>query len=65
MKKTMIRMVPALVLILMTTAFMTAPACSGNRAASQITDLGNVEQLRQRIQQDTGKVKLVALLSPV
>ena len=65
MKKTMIRSVPALVLVLMATAFLTAPAWPGNRVASQVTDLSSVEQLRQRIQQDTGKVRLVALLSPV
>ena len=65
MKKTMIRAVPAMVLVLMATAFMTAPACHGNRVASPLTDLSSVEQFKQRLQQESGKVRLIALLSPV
>ena len=66
MKRTMtIRGIRALVLALMATAFMTAAVCRGNRATSQVTDLSGVEQLKQKIQLDSGKVKLIALLSPV
>jgi hypothetical protein len=34
-------------------------------AAPEVTDLGSLEPLRQAFERDRGKVRLVALLSPV
>jgi hypothetical protein len=36
-----------------------------NTSAAELQDINTSDQLKQRIQQDSGKVKLIALLSPV
>lgn len=60
-----IRTIPVMIFILMAALLMSAPAYRGNRATSQLTDLTTIGQLKERIQQDSGKVRLIALLSPV
>jgi protein-disulfide isomerase len=45
-------------------AFITAGAGRGV-ADSPMQDLSNSDQLKQRLQQDFGKVKLIALVSPI
>ena len=60
-----IRGIRTLILGMMATAIMTGAVCRGNRITSQVADLTNVDQLRQKIQQEPNKVRLIALLSPV
>ncbi len=45
-------------------AFITAEARRGG-ADSPMQDLSSSDQLKQRLQQDSGKVKLIALVSPI
>ena len=49
---------------LVTVAFITAGARRGV-ADSPMQDLSRTGQLKQRLQQDTGKVKLIALVSQI
>ncbi len=46
-------------------AVVTALARRGGNERSPMQDLSSTEQLKQRFQQDSGKVRLIALLSPV
>src|SRR5260221_14778821 len=41
------------------------PGAPRSAADSPMQDLSSSDQLKQRLQQDSGKVKLIALLSPV
>lgn len=61
------RMVRALTVFLafIAIAFITALASRGTMKDSAMQDLSSADQLRQRLEHDSGKVKLIALLSPV
>jgi len=45
--------------------FVTALARRKSKESSPMQDLSSTEQLKQRFQQDSGKVRLIALVSPV
>ena len=50
---------------IMVIAAVSAVSRRGSSAPAELQDLGSSDQLKQRLQQDSGKVKLIALLSPV
>lgn len=50
---------------LATIAIFSVLAGSGKTATAELQDLSSNDQLKQRLQQDSGKVKLIALLSPI
>ena len=52
-------------LIVVSTVIGATPSRRDNPKPPTIEDLSSAEQLRQRLQKDTGKVTLIALLSPV
>ena len=57
-----VRIAVALPIIL--AAFIAATACRGSYEGSQLTDLTTTQQLKQKFEQDAGKVRVIALLSP-
>lgn len=64
-KQRMFRAVTVLVVALIAVAVVTAIARRGTKGESPMQDLSSTEQLKQRFQQDSGKVRLIALVSPV
>ena len=55
------------ILLFSVTVFAAVGAVSrkGTSAPAELQDLSSGDQLKQKLQQDSGKVKLIALLSPV
>lgn len=64
-QKTRVRVVAAMFLVILFTLFATALARRETPKPSTMEDLNSADQLKQRLQQDLGKVTLIALLSPV
>ena len=63
--KTRVRVIAITVLGVLGTVFVTALARRDTPTAATITDLNSTELLKRRLQQDTDKVTLIALVSPV
>lgn len=64
-RERMFRGAAVVVVALIAVAVVTALARRGNKGGSPMQDLSSTEQLKQQFQQDSGKVRLVALVSPV
>ena len=63
-RKTMIHRLTVAAVALIALALVATGARRG-APDSQMQDLSSSDQLKQRLQQDSGKVKLIALLSPI
>ena len=57
--------IAVMVVAFIAVAVVTALARRGSKESSPMQDLSSTEQLKQRFQQDSGKVRLVVLVSPV
>lgn len=64
-KKTVWLVITPIVVAIIGITFVTAFARTESKDGSPLQDLSSSDQLKQRLQQDSGKVKLIALLSPV
>lgn len=64
-KKRIFRGLAVLAVAFIAVAIVTALSRRGSKESSPMQDLNSTGQLKQRFQQDSGKVRLVALLSPV
>jgi hypothetical protein len=64
-KERMFRGLAILVVAFIGVAVVTALARRESKESSPMQDLSSTEQLKQRFQQDSGKVRLIALVSPV
>ena len=61
----MFRGIAVLVVAIVAAGLVTALARRGSKGGSSMQDLSSTEQLKQRFQQDSGKVRLIALVSPI
>ncbi|MDQ3667393.1 MAG: hypothetical protein M3410_12605 [Acidobacteriota bacterium] len=64
-KERIFRGLAILVVAFIGVAVVTALARRESKESSPMEDLSSTEQLKQRFQQDSGKVRLIALVSPV
>lgn len=64
-RERMVRGLAIPVVAFIAVAVVTALARRENKESSPMQDLTNTEQLKQRFQQDSGNVRLIALVSPV
>ena len=64
-QKALFRGLAVMVVALIAVVFVTALARRKSKESSPMQDLSSTEQLKQRFQQDSGKVRLIALVSPV
>ncbi len=64
-RNTKVRGLALAVTALIGVAFVTALACRGSNASPPMQDLSSTEQLKQKFQQVSGKVRLIALVSPI
>src|SRR5258706_8107359 len=64
-RKTIFRGLTVAVTALIGVSFITALACRGSNERPPMQDLSSTEQLKQKFQQDSGKVRLIALVSPI
>ena len=64
-QKRMFRGIAVLVVAIIAAGLVTALARRGSREGSPMQDLSTTEQLKQRFQQDSSNVRLIALVSPI
>ena len=57
--------ITVLVVAIIAAGLVTALARRGSKESPPMQDLSSTEQLKQRFQQDSGKVRLIALVSPI
>ena len=65
MNKRMFRALAVIVVVFIAIGVVIALARRGSEENSPMQDLSSTEQLKQRFQQDSDRVRLIALLSPV
>src|SRR5437867_12931683 len=61
----MFRGIAVLVVAIVAAGLVTALARRGSKGGSSMQDLSSTEQLKERFKQDSGKVRLIALVSAV
>ena len=61
----MFRGIAVMVVAIIAAGLVTALARRGSREGLPMQDLSSTEQLKQRFQQDSGNVRLIALVSPI
>ncbi len=59
------RGIAVLVVAIVAAGLVTALARRGSKETPPMQDLSSTEQLKQRFQHDNGKVRLIALVSPI
>src|SRR3989454_4878563 len=64
-QKKRFRGIAVLVMAIVAAGLVTAIARRGSKETPPLQDLSSTEQLKQRFQQDSGNVRLIALVSPI
>ena len=64
-QKKRFRGIAALVVAIVAAGLVMAIARRGSKQTPPMQDLSSTEQLKQQFQQDNGKVRLIALVSPI